>query len=180
MHSGPVQFVTVHAVPGHVTWHSGLFAQSTRQLDVPLHSTWQISPAAHPTVHGTPGLHCTSHSPAPATQSAVHGSFAAAAHTQSLPRHTSLVVEQPNANTITKHRLFMTTSDGRAPVYGRITARADIIEASRIRDRVDIFVPLAVDNGRFAARLAPGRDIGVVRGRHDRIFRRWDFRVPDR
>jgi len=39
MQSGPVQFVTVQADPGHVTWHWGLPAQSTRQLDVPLHST---------------------------------------------------------------------------------------------------------------------------------------------
>jgi hypothetical protein len=61
MQSGPTQFLTVHALPGHVTWHSGLPAQSTLQLDDPLHSTWQTSPLVQPTLHGVPGLHCTSH-----------------------------------------------------------------------------------------------------------------------
>jgi hypothetical protein len=37
--SGPTQFLTVHAAPGHVTWQSGVPAQSTLQLDEPLHST---------------------------------------------------------------------------------------------------------------------------------------------
>jgi hypothetical protein len=60
-HPGPVQLWTVHELPGHVTWHSGLFAQSTLHVDEPLHSTWQTSPLVQPTLHGSPGLHWTSH-----------------------------------------------------------------------------------------------------------------------
>jgi hypothetical protein len=41
-HSGPTQFVTVQPDAGHVTWHSAVPMQSTSQLAVVLHSTWQI------------------------------------------------------------------------------------------------------------------------------------------
>jgi hypothetical protein len=56
-HPAPTQLFTVQPVAGQVTWHSGLVPQSTSHDEVLLHSTWQYSPAAHPTSHGSPGWH---------------------------------------------------------------------------------------------------------------------------
>jgi hypothetical protein len=134
--SAPMQFVTLHPAAGQVTWHSGLPAQSTEQCVVPLHSTWQIWPLVQPTSQEAPGLHCTSHGPAPATQSAEQLSFAA--QTQLLPLQISLPPQPTVASAINKTRLFMVFSDGRVPVYARSVDNADITQASGVRDRDDI------------------------------------------
>lgn len=48
----PTQFVTVHPVAGHVTWHSGLLPQSTMQLVEVAHCTWHQPPGTQDAVHG--------------------------------------------------------------------------------------------------------------------------------
>jgi hypothetical protein len=68
-----VQLCTVQPVAGQVTWHSGLDPQSTEHDDALLHSTWQCSPAAHPTEHGSPGWHWTSQASPPGVHSWLHG-----------------------------------------------------------------------------------------------------------
>src|ERR1041385_3994629 len=64
-HAVPTQLCTVQPVGGQVMWHSGLDPQSTEQVDALLHSTWQCSPAAQPTEHGSPGWHWTPQDPPP-------------------------------------------------------------------------------------------------------------------
>ena len=78
--AAPLQLRTVQPEAGQVTWHSGLVSQSTLHDDAALHSTWQCSPSAQPTEHGSPGWHWTSQARPPGSHAWLHGP--PSAHTQ--------------------------------------------------------------------------------------------------
>jgi hypothetical protein len=92
-HVGPVQLFTVQPVAGHVTLQSVLDPQSTEHDDAWAHSTWQGSPAAQPTLHGSPGAHWTSQALPPVVHAWLHG--AASGQTQWSPSHTMSDEPQP-------------------------------------------------------------------------------------